>query len=122
MKLTTVFFPGPVEGAYRKAIISKDEIEYFKQLGAATRPEDVSEKAEVKAEQAPDADKGWGKYGSIDWHKNQILAMQSKREIVGYIKKLTGIKMMLKKKDSIDAIRTRAMTNIRRAKNGSESQ
>lgn len=131
MKLITVFFPGATEGTFRKAIISDDEIEYFKSLGAESRPDKAAKRVEPKPEapeeeddappEAPDPEKGWGQFGSVEWHQNQIRAMDSKRKIAGYIKKLCGTKMKTKN-ITIERVKANALTNIRRAANGSQSE
>lgn len=127
MKLITVFFPGATKGTFRKAIISDDEIEYFKSLGAESRPEKAAKRVEPKPEapeeedDSPDPEKGWGQFGSVEWHQNQIRAMESKRQITAYIKKLCGTKMRTKGL-SIEKVKANALTNIRRAANGSQSE
>lgn len=70
---------------------------------------------------APDPEKGWGRFGSVEWHQNQIKSMDSKRKIASYIKKICGTKMKTKN-ITLERVKINALTNIRRAANGSESQ
>lgn len=125
MKLITVFFPGPTAGTFRRAIISENDFDYFKTLGAESRPDKAVQRkpeAPVEEDESPDPEKGWGKFGSVEWHQNQIRAMDSKRKIAGYIKKLCGTKMKTKN-ITLERVKANALTNIRRAaENGSQSE
>lgn len=128
MKLITVFFPGATEGTFRKAIINENDIEYFKTLGAESRPDKAAKRVEPKPEapveedESPGPEKGWGPFGSVEWHQNQIRAMDSKRKIAGYIKKLCGTKMKTKN-ITLERVKANALTNIRRAaENGSQGE
>lgn len=128
MKLITVFFPGATEGTFRKAIINENDIEYFKTLGAESRPDKAAKRVEPKPEapeeedESPGPEKGWGQFGSVEWHQNQIRAMDSKRKIAGYIKKLCGTKMKTKN-ITLERVKANALTNIRRAaENGSQGE
>lgn len=124
MPLITVFFPGKAPGTFRRAIIQEDDLQYFKQLGAESRPEDVTKLEppdDSVEEDPPDPERGWGEFGSVEWHQNQIRAMESRGEIADYIKRLTGVKMKTKG-ITLKKIKRNALTNIRRAANGSKSE
>ena len=125
MKLITVFFPGATEGTFRRAIISENDFDYFQTLGAESRPDKAVQRkpeAPLEEDESPDPEKGWGQFGSVEWHQNQIRAMDSKRQITSYIKKLCGTKMKTKN-ITLERVKANALTNIRRAaENGSQSE
>ena len=94
MGLMTVYFPGPSNLGfdYRKAIIYEEDIEFFIGMGAQ-RVQDYLDKNPVEVE-APsvtpvDPDKGWGKPGTFEFAKTQILNCVSSKEIHAIVYEIT---------------------------------
>lgn len=90
--LITVFFNNPCgDLPYSKAIIDQDALDFFMGLGATREPdtEDPPDKDEL--DDPPDfepdiePDMGFGEPGSMQWHENQLAAMNTKKDVIEYV-------------------------------------
>lgn len=113
MSLITMFFDSDDDRPYRKAIIDAKDRGFFESLGAVRKPDLLSD---IPPQEQADPDKGWGKFGSYQWHFNQIHSLKSNNEVVEYLKQLTG--KHLNNKGRPDYIKKKALHVIKGYING----
>lgn len=123
--LETIYFPGPSgynELPYRKALVYKEDVDYFLELGATTTQPDEAfefvpeaEEAEGEMENAVDGDKGDGEPGTLEWHNTQVNAMRVKKDIVNYVSEVIGedAEPQIDRRKSLAVIRLRAKKLIK---------
>lgn len=88
MSLITMFFDSDDDRPYRKAIIDAKDRGFFESLGAKRTPDEV-----LVNPPRVDPDKGWGKFGSYEWHRNSINDLKGNTAVYEYVLELTGIKI-----------------------------
>jgi len=114
MPLITVFFPGP-----RKAIIDQAHKKYFFELGAVEhqaeaeidQPKAEEIQPEPAQEQIPLPDEGFGRPGSLQWHKLKIQEITQVTKVSNYCKDVTG--KGVSARDGVIATRKRAIKRIK---------
>ena len=103
--LVPVYFPGPSGFGklhYRKALVYKEDVDYFLKLGSVLEqpaegmeiivptapvnvcPDPGGDEIPSDEEEIASPDKGYGVPGSFEWHKTQIDSMRAKKEIIRY--------------------------------------
>lgn len=57
------------------------------------------------------SDKGFGKFGSFEWHSGQIKELASSESVCFYISQLTGVTMM--PENTVEQTKEKAIESIR---------
>lgn len=113
MSLITMFFDSDDDRPYRKAIIDAKDRGFFESLGAVRKPDLLSD---IPPQEQADPDKGWGKFGSYEWHRNSINDLKGNTAVYEYVLELTGIK--IEKKGFPKHVKKKALHVIKEFING----
>ena len=121
MKLTTVYFKGQSESGlpYIKAMVNVADVPFFEKLGAVLTQAEAEVIITEKSAEVSPGDKGHGKPGSVDFHKNFIMSFDKPDEVIAYVKEVTGED--IPKRGKLETIQKRALSAIVRFTDDSQN-